>query len=144
MKALSAAQKLIQGLVLAKLQEDVDVFSVLKEVLEPDDVIVMEAAVDLNLTHELLLSSRLGQRGLSDDFSGRDSLGLKVSELVALGETSFSEELAPQVLFDADVAVEFDDLLLDDDLGVVLGGLGGRLLLLHGSIIVSIIIIRIV
>lgn len=50
-KALTAAQQLVQGLVLAQLQEDVDVLCVLKEVFEAYDVVLVKRAVNLDLTH---------------------------------------------------------------------------------------------
>lgn len=73
-QALTAAQQLVQRLVLAQLQEDVDVLRVLKEVLEAYDVVLVKRAVNFDLTHELLLGTSLGQSGLHDDFGGRDTL----------------------------------------------------------------------
>ena len=73
-QALTAAQQLVQRLVLAQLQEDVDVLCVFKEVLEAYDVVLVKRAVNLNLTHKLLLGTSLGQSGLHDDFGGRDTL----------------------------------------------------------------------
>lgn len=119
-EALSPAEKLIQRLILAKLEQDVDVLGVLEEVLEPHDVVVVETAVDLDLGHQLLLRAGLGQGGLRDDLGGRDSLRLEVCELVALGEAALSQKLPAKVLLDADVAIELDDLLLNDDLRVIL------------------------
>lgn len=40
-ETLSSAEEFIQALVLAQLQQDVDVLSILKEVLEPDDIVVV-------------------------------------------------------------------------------------------------------
>lgn len=70
MKALSAAQQLIQGLILAKLQQNINVFRILEEMLEPDNVIVMKTPVNLDLGHKLLLCAGLGEGCFSDDFSG--------------------------------------------------------------------------
>ena len=102
--------------------------------LKPDDVVVVQTAVDLDLGHELLLGARLGQRGLGDDLGGGNSLSLEVGKLIALRKAALAEELAAQVLLDADVSVELDDLLLDDDLRIVLLvllGLACLSLLLH-------------
>lgn len=76
MKALSATKQLIERLVLAELEQNVDVLCILEEMLEADDVVVMETAVDLDLTHELLLCARLSEGSLRDDLGGRDSLSL--------------------------------------------------------------------
>ena len=103
---------------MAKLKKDVHVFGVLEEVLEADNVVVVQTAVDLDFRHQFLLGARLGECGLGDDLGRRNSFVLKVCEFVALSEAALSEELAFQVLLDADVAVEFDDLLFHDHLGV--------------------------
>ena len=118
-EALAAAQQLVQRLVLAQLQEDVDVLGVLEEVLEADDVVLVQGSVNLDLTHQLLLGSSLGQSGLHNDFGGRDTLVFEVGELETAGETTFTEELALEVLLDADFAVVLDDFLFDDRLGTV-------------------------
>jgi translation initiation factor 2 beta subunit (eIF-2beta)/eIF-5 len=59
MKALSAAQKFIQSLILAKLQQYIDVFSIFKEVLEAHNVVLVQAAMNLDLRHKLLLGAGL-------------------------------------------------------------------------------------
>jgi len=40
-ESLSAAEQIIQGLVLTQLEQDVDVFSVFKEVLKAYDVVLV-------------------------------------------------------------------------------------------------------
>lgn len=57
MKLLPPAQQFVQTLVLAQLEQNVDVFGVLEKVFEPDDVVVVEGAVNFDLRHELLLGS---------------------------------------------------------------------------------------
>ena len=134
MKALSASQKLIKGLVLAQFQKDVHVFGIFEEMFEADDVVVMKTTMDLYLRHELLLRTRLRQRGLGNDLGGRDSLSLKVCEFIALSEATLAKELAPQVFLNADVAVELDDFLFNNNLCVILLALlwlGCLLWLLH-------------
>jgi hypothetical protein len=54
MKALPSAQKFVEALILAHLQQDIYVIAVLEEVLELDDVLVLDGPVDFNLTHQLL------------------------------------------------------------------------------------------
>ena len=41
-EALTAAQQLVQRLVLAQLEENIDVLSILEEVFEADDVVLVE------------------------------------------------------------------------------------------------------
>ena len=62
--------------------------------LETDDVSMMQRSVDLDLTHQLLLGSRLCQSSLVDDLSSRESLCLLVVEFVTFSEPSFSKELS--------------------------------------------------
>ena len=54
-ESLSSSQELIQRLIRTELEQDVDVLGIFKEVLEPDDIIVMERSVDFDFRHELLL-----------------------------------------------------------------------------------------
>jgi hypothetical protein len=88
--------------------------------LEADNVIVMQRPVDLDFRHKLLLGSGFGEGSLCYDFGGRESFCLKVCELVTLGEPTLSEEFASEVLFNAHIAIELDDLFFDDDLGALL------------------------
>ena len=57
MQSSSPPQKFIQGLTLTEFQNNIDVLSILEEMLEADNVGVMERSVDLDLTHQLLLGS---------------------------------------------------------------------------------------
>ena len=57
MQSSSPPQKFIQGLTLAEFQDNVDIFSILEEMLEPHNVRMMERSMDLDLTHQLLLRS---------------------------------------------------------------------------------------
>lgn len=122
-QAFPAPQQLIQGLVGAQLKQNVDVLRVLEEVLKADDVVVMEGSVDLDLGHQLGLSTRLGEGALHDNLGCLDLLVLQVGHLVALGETTLSQELTLEVLLDDVVTVELDDSFFDDSLRVFFGGL---------------------
>lgn len=82
--------------------------------LKAYDVVVVETAVNFDFRHELLLCSTLGEGRLHDDFSGLNFLVLQVCKLVTFGETSFPEEFSLEVLLDADVSVEPDNLLFND------------------------------
>ena len=78
---------------------------------------MLDAPVDLDLTHELLLGATLRQAALLNDFGCVHELGLGIDEFEALRETTFAKELAFQVAPDADFAVLLLELFLDDDLG---------------------------
>ena len=82
--------------------------------LEADNIVVVQTAMNFDLRHELLLGTTFGEGRLHDDFGGLDFLVFEVRELKALGKASLSEELAFEVLLDADVAIELDDLFFDD------------------------------
>jgi hypothetical protein len=119
-KALSAAQKFIQSLILAELQQYIDIFSVLEEMLEPHDVVLVQATMDLDLGHELLLGAWLGEWGLRDHLGSWNSLSFQVRELVALSETTLSKEFASKIFFDADVSIELYNLFFDNNLSIIL------------------------
>jgi hypothetical protein len=46
---------------LAQLKKDVDVLRIFEEVFEPDDVVVVQAAMNFDFGHQLLLCSALGK-----------------------------------------------------------------------------------
>ena len=54
-KALSPPKQLIQRLIMTEFKENVDVFSIFKEMLKADDVVVMKTSMNFDLTHQLLL-----------------------------------------------------------------------------------------
>jgi hypothetical protein len=118
MKPPPPSEQLIEGLTLAQLQDDVDVLSILEEVLKANDVGVMQGAVNLNLTHQLLFCSGLCQSSLIDNLGSRNSLSLHVCELVTFSESSLSQELASVIFLDADVSVKSDNFFFHDNLTV--------------------------
>lgn len=65
---------------------------------------MLNAAVDLDLTHELLLSPTLRQRRLLYYLRGMEKVGVSIDELKALGETTFAQELSLNVASDSDLA----------------------------------------
>jgi hypothetical protein len=58
MKPLSPSQQFVKGLTLAQLQNNVNIFSVFKEMFKSNDVGMMKRPVNFNFAHKLLLSSR--------------------------------------------------------------------------------------
>ena len=87
--------------------------------LEADDVVLVQRAMDLDFRHELLLGTRLRQSALHDDFGRADSLVLQVRELETAGEATLAQELALEVLLDANLAVVLDDFLFNDGLSAI-------------------------
>jgi hypothetical protein len=88
--------------------------------LEAHNVVVMETTMDLDFRHELLFRSGFCEGSLGDNLGGRHSLSLKVSEFIALSETTFTKELASEVFLDAYVSIELYDFLFNDNLGIIL------------------------
>ena len=102
--------------------------------LEAHNVVVMETTMDLDFRHELLFRSGFCEGSLGDNLGGRHSLSLEVCKFIALSETTFTKEFAAEVLLNAYISVEFDDLLFNNNLGVILlilRGLSCLLRLLH-------------
>jgi hypothetical protein len=62
MQPLPAFEKFVHALVLTQLKQDVDVLRVFEEVLELADVGVLDASVNFDLAHQLLLRAALCQR----------------------------------------------------------------------------------
>ena len=89
--------------------------------LEADNVVVVQGAMNFNLGHELCFCSALGETAFHDDLGSLHLFVFKVSNFVTLGEASLSEELAFEVLLDDVVAVELDDAFFNDGLSVLLG-----------------------
>ena len=74
--------------------------------------------MDLDLGHELLLGTSLGERRLLDYFRSINFLVLQVCKLKTSGKATFSEELSLQIAFDADLTVVLDDLFFNDCLSI--------------------------
>lgn len=66
----------VQGVVLAELKQDVDVGSVLKDVLKVYDIYMLECTVNLNFAQKLGTLSTLRQSLLRYNFSSSNFLGL--------------------------------------------------------------------
>ena len=95
---------------------------------------MVKRSVDFDLAHQLLLSSALRQRSLSDNLGSRHSLVIQVGKLIALGKSSLAQKSASTVLFDAKVSVLLDCLLLHYDLLSLLGLVLSGTALLHPSL----------
>jgi hypothetical protein len=113
-QALAPLQQLVETLVLAELKQNVDTLAVLEKVLKLRNVLVLDRAVNFDLTHQLLLGAAPLQRALLDDLGRRDRLGVALHELVALGEAALAEELTLHISAVTHLAIRVLDAFLDD------------------------------
>ena len=102
MKAFSTLEQFVHTLVLAELQENVDILAVLKKVLKVAHISMFDAAVDFDLTHQFLLGPALRQAGLLDHLSRMHKARIGIYELIAFGETTLAQEFPLDVASDAD------------------------------------------
>ena len=71
---------------------------------------VLDAPVDLDLTHQLLLCSALGQASLHYNLGSVDLICVLGNHLIALSEAPLAQELASLVSACLHVACRLDDL----------------------------------
>ena len=78
-------------------------------------IAMLDAAMNLNLTHELLFGSALRQTALLNNLSCVNETRIGIYELVALGEAALAQEFALNVPSDTNLAraVLFEFLLHD-------------------------------
>lgn len=99
-ESLPSLDHFVHGLVLAQLEEDVAVDLVLEEVLVLADVVVLEAAVDLDLGLQLLPCPGLDEVGLGNDLDGVVPVGVEAGAPVHLGESTLAEKPPSDVPMD--------------------------------------------
>jgi hypothetical protein len=114
MKPFSSFQKLVHTLVMAKLQQNVDIVAVLEKMHKLSHVGMFHGSMNLNLTHQLLLGSAPLERGLLNDLGSSDGFGLALDKLIALCESSFSQEFSLDVLSIRNFSILMLDPLLDN------------------------------
>lgn len=73
----------------------------------------MHGAMDFDLALKLVLGTRLLQSSFGYNFDSLDSVLLQVSDLVYLGEATFSKEVTLDVALDMNLAARCDCLLFD-------------------------------
>ena len=95
--------------------------------LEADNVVLVQTSVNLDLRHELLLGTSLGQGRLKDDLGRRYSLVLQISELEAASESSLTKELTLEISLNANFSIIFDYSFFNDGLGSIDSRLFGLL-----------------
>ena len=113
-QSFPSLEQFIHTLILAQLEQDVDILCVFKEMLKETNMRMLDSSMNLDLTHQLLFCSALGQTGLLNDLGCMDELGLSVDEFVAFGEASLAKVLALDVSFDAYFTIGLFEFLLDD------------------------------
>jgi hypothetical protein len=62
--------------------------------LELAHVVVLNASVDFDLTHQLLLCSAFGQAGLLNDLGSMDIISFSINEFPTFGKPSLAQKLA--------------------------------------------------
>ena len=92
---------------MAKLEQDVDILAVFEKVLKVAHMVMLDAPMDLDLAHELLLGAAFRQAGLLDDFGRVDECGIGINEFVAFCEATLAEELALNVSPNANLSAVF-------------------------------------
>ena len=104
MKALATPDKIVQRLVAANFEQDIDILFVLEVAIEADNSLVVQRAMNLDLAGQLLAGFKPGEVGLGDDLEGLrvrlvvHRLGrLNSVNFVAFGEAAFAEEAKPLV-----------------------------------------------
>lgn len=114
MEPFPSFQKLVHALVMTKLQQDVDIVAVLEKMHKLSHVGMFDGSMNLNLTHELLLGPAPLERGLLNDLGSSDSFGLALDKLIALCESSFSQEFSLDVLSIRNFSILMLDPFLDN------------------------------
>jgi len=113
-QAFASAQLLVDGLVVAHLQQNLDLLRVLEEVVEPHNVGMLQRTVDTDFAHQLLLGTRLHEGTLGDHLGGQDLLGLEAGELLHSCEPSLAQEFTLGLLDGNHLAVEGGPPFLND------------------------------
>ena len=100
-ESFPSLEELIEALVRTQLKQNVYVFTIFEEMLEVANILVLYTSVNFDFTHELLFCSALDEGRLLNDLRRVNVLGLGIHEFEAFGESTLSEELALQILADA-------------------------------------------
>ena len=117
MKALTSFEKLVHALILAKLEKDVHILAVLEKVLEVAHVGMLDASMNLDLAHKLLLGATFRQAGLLDDLGCMDETCIGIDEFVAFCEATLTKELALDVSSNANLSAIFLEFFFNYGLG---------------------------
>ena len=88
-KFFSSSEQLVEGLVLAEFEQNINILRSFKIVFKLDDVLMKQRPVDLYLTNQLLLLSRFGQGDFIHNFRCR-----KMTQIIAMRELIASSKAA--------------------------------------------------
>lgn len=111
-QSLTPFYELLQGVELAVLQNNVDVLRILEHVLEPDDALVAEAAVQFDLQDELVALFLLVDVFLRNDLRRVNLLVLgQTLDFEAFGETASPKQPSADVLFVATAVAQVVGIL---------------------------------
>lgn len=99
-ESLSCLEQHVKGTIRAKLQNHKHIKRVLEEVLKLCDVLMLHSFVYLNLRMQLLFGSISHDGVFINNLDSIVSPILQICDLVAVGESSFSEEPAFLILSD--------------------------------------------
>lgn len=75
---------------MAEFQKNIDIFSILKDMLELNNMLVFNGSMYFDFRHQLLLGSALGEGVLLDDLGCGDGFGVLAHELVTLSKASLA------------------------------------------------------
>ena len=114
MKSLPPLEQLIHALILAELQQDVNTIAILEKMHKLSHIGMLDRSVNLDLTHQLLLRPAPLERRLLDDLGSRYLLSVTLDEFIALGKSTFPEELALDILAIANLSILVLNSLLND------------------------------
>lgn len=118
MEPLPPFEELVHALIMAELQKDVYIVAVLEKMHKLSYVGMLHRSVNLDLTHELLLSSTPLERGLLDNLGSSDCFGFALNEFIAFCKSTLAEEFSLHILSIGDFSILMLDPLFND--------LGGR------------------
>lgn len=91
---LPPLEQFIHTLVLTQFKQYVHIFSILEEVLELAYVVVLNAPVDFNFTHQLLLCTAFSQARLLNNLGSMHIISFSINEFPTFSKTSFTQKLA--------------------------------------------------
>ena len=91
-------------MVLTELEQYVNIFTILEKMLKVAHIRVLDTSVNLDLAHELLFGSTLGQARLLNNLRCVNKRCLGINEFVAFCKSSLAEKLAFDISSDANLA----------------------------------------
>lgn len=113
-QSLPSSEKFVKTLIVTKLEQNVYVFSIFKEMLKLDHMLMLNRSVNFDLTHQLLLCSAFSQGCLLHNLGRTDCFSFAVLEFIALSETSLPKKLALQVFPYLNFSIVLNNFFFDN------------------------------